>query len=78
MGSAPWSGKIAHAAEQLSPHATTSELCFGAWEPQLPSLCALGAVLCGEGSPDHSEEPVHRNEEEPPLAETRESLEDSA
>ena len=33
----PWSGKIPHAAEQLSPCATTTGLCSGAWEMQLLS-----------------------------------------
>ena len=36
----PWSGKIPHVTEQLSPHATTTELPSRAREPQLLSLRA--------------------------------------
>ena len=35
----PWSGKIPHAAEQLSPCATTTKPALLAREPQLVSLC---------------------------------------
>ena len=31
----PWSGKISHTAQQLSPWATTLSLCFRAWGLQL-------------------------------------------
>ena len=36
----PWSGKIPHAAEQLSPCTTTTSLTSRAHEPQLLSLRA--------------------------------------
>ena len=60
-GFEPWSGKIPHAAEQLSPCATTTE----------PARLEL--VLRNKRGRD-SERPAHRDEEWPPLAATRESL----
>ena len=59
-GFAPWSGKIPHAAEQLGPWATTTE------------PVRLEPVLRNKRGHD-SERPVHRDEEWPPLAATRES-----
>ena len=59
-GFEPWSGKIPHAAEQLSLWATTTE----------PARLEL--VLHNKRGRD-SERPVHRDEEWPPLAATRES-----
>ena len=59
-GFEPWSGRIPHTAEQLGPWATTTEPAH------------LEPVLCnkrGRGG----ERPVHRDEEWPPLAATRES-----
>ena len=59
-GFEPWSGKIPHATEQLSPCATTTEPAH------------LKPVLRNKRGHD-SERPVHRDEEWPPLAATRES-----
>ena len=59
-GFAPWSGKIPHAAEQLSPWATTTE------------PARLEPVLCNKRGRD-GERPAHRDEEWPPLAATGES-----
>ena len=59
-GFEPWSGKIPHAAEQLSPWATTTE------------PARLEPVLRNKRGHD-SERPTHRDEEWPPLAATRES-----
>ena len=59
-GFEPWSGKIPHAAEQLGPWATTTE------------LARLEPVLRNKRDRD-SERPAHRDEEWPPLAATRES-----
>ena len=59
-GFEPWSGKIPHAAEQLRPWATTTE------------PARLEPVLRKKRGRD-SERPVHRDEEWPPLAPTRES-----
>ena len=59
-GFEPWSGKIPHAAEQLAPWATTTE------------PVRLEPVLRDKRCHD-SEMPVHRDEEWPPLAATRES-----
>ena len=59
-GFEPWSGKIPHAAEQLSPCTTTTEPAH------------LELVLCNKRGRD-SERPTHRDEEWPPLAATRES-----
>ena len=59
-GVEPWSGKIPHAAEQLSPWATTTE------------PARLEPVLCNKRGCD-SERPAHRDEEWPLLAATRES-----
>ena len=56
----PWSGKIPHATEQLSPCATTTE------------PVRLELVLHNKRGRD-SERPAHRDEEWPPLAATRES-----
>ena len=55
----PWSRKIPHATEQLSPCTKTKPVCL---EP----------VLCNNRS-HCNEKPVHCNEECPPLATTRES-----
>ena len=59
-GFEPWSGKIPHAAEQLGPCATTTE------------PARLEPVLHNKRGRD-GERPVHRDEERPPLATTRES-----
>ena len=59
-GFEPWSGRIPHAAEQLSPWATTTE------------PARLEPVLRNKRGRD-SERPAHRDEEWPPLATTRES-----
>ena len=59
-GFKPWSGKIPHAAEQLGPWATTTE------------LARLEPVLRNERGRDN-ERPAHRDEEWPPPATTRES-----
>ena len=59
-GFEPWSGKIPRAAEQLGPWATTTE------------PARLEPVLGNKRGRD-SERPVHRDEEWPPLAATRES-----
>ena len=59
-GFEPWSGKIPHAAEQLSPWATITEPAH--LEPVLRN---------GRGR--DSERPAHRDEERPPLAATGES-----
>ena len=59
-GLEPWSGKIPHAAEQLGPWATITEPAH------------LEPVLHNKRGRD-SERPVHRDEEWPPLAATRES-----
>ena len=59
-GFEPWSGRIPHAAEQLSPWATTAE------------PARLEPVLHNKRGRS-SERPVHRDEEWPPLAATGES-----
>ena len=59
-GFEPWSGKIPHAAEQLSPCATATEPAH------------LEPVPRNKRGP-HSERPAHRDEEWPPLASTGES-----
>ena len=59
-GFEPWSGKIPHAVEQLGPWATITEPAH------------LEPVLRNKRGRD-SERPMHRNEEWPPLAATRES-----
>ena len=59
-GFEPWSGKIPHAVEQLSPCATITE------------PARLEPVLRNKRGRD-SERPAHRDEERPPLASTRES-----
>ena len=56
----PWSGRIPHATEQLSPWATTTE------------PARLEPVLRNERGHDN-ERPAHRDEEWPLLAATRES-----
>ena len=59
-GFEPWSGRIPHAAEQLSPWATITE------------PARLEPVLRNKRGRD-GERPAHRNEEWPPLATTGES-----
>ena len=59
-GFEPWSGKIPHAAEQLSPWATITE------------PVRLEPVLHNKRG-RNNEKPAHRDEEWPPLAATRES-----
>ena len=59
-GFEPWPGRIPHAAEQLGPCATTAE------------PARLEPVLRNKRGRD-SERPMHRDEEWPPLAATRES-----
>ena len=59
-GSSPGPWKIPHAAEQVSPCATTTE------------PACLEPMLCNGRGRD-SERPAHRNEEWPPLAATGES-----
>ena len=86
-GFEPWSGRIPHAAEQLSPcatatepalwspRATTTELaCHNYWarEPRLLRPARLEPVLRNKRS-HRSERPAHHNKEWPPLAATRES-----
>ena len=58
-GFEPWSGKIPHAAEQLSPGTTTTEPAH------------LEPVLCNKRG-RNNERPTHCDEEWPPLATTRE------
>ena len=60
MGSSPGLGRFPHAAEQLSPCATTTE------------PARLEPVLCNKRGHD-SERLTHHDEEWPPLAATRES-----
>ena len=59
-GFEPWSRRIPHAAEQLGPWATITE------------PARLEPVLRNKRGHD-SEKPVHRDEEWPPIATTRES-----
>ena len=59
-GFEPWSGRIPHAAEQLSPCTTTTEPAH------------LEPVLRNKRGRD-SERPAHRDEEWPPLTATGES-----
>ena len=59
-GFEPWSGKIPHTAERLGPWATITE------------PARLEPVLRDKRGRDN-ERPVHRDEEWPPLATTRES-----
>ena len=61
----PWSGKIPHAAEQLSPCATTPEaVSHSHWahEPQLLKPTRLELVLCNKRN-HRNEKPTHHNEE---------------
>ena len=74
----PWSRKIPHAAEQLSQCTTTTERVLQSpratnTEPmcQLLKPTHLEPVLHNKRS-HHNEKPMHRSEEQPPLAATRE------
>ena len=74
----PWSRKIPHAAEQLSPRATTTEpACHNYWSPctlgpmcrnywarvlQLLKPASLEPALCNKRS-HCNEKPMHRKEE---------------
>ena len=57
-GFEPWSGKIPHAADQLSPRATTTE----AHVPQLLKPARLEPVLHSKRS-HCSEKPAHHDKE---------------
>ena len=71
-GLIPGLGKILHAADQLSPCPTYS------WDPALgPTSRNYGARVLQLVKPK-SLEPVHPNEEYPPLAATGESLRESS
>ena len=61
-GFEPWSGKIPHAAEQLSPCAQLLSLHSRAREPQLLKPGSLEPVLCNQRS-HRNEKPAHCNEE---------------
>ena len=56
----PWSGRILHVVEQLSPCTQLPSLCSRAWELRPPSSHAL--------------EPMLRNKEQPQLITAEESL----
>ena len=51
-GLIPGLGRFHMLRSNCAHSATTSELCSRAWEPQLLSLCARGAVRHGEWSPN--------------------------
>ena len=68
MGSSPCQGRFPHAAEQLSPCATTTE----ARMPELLKPMRLEPVLHNKRS-HRNEKPTHWNEELLPLTATRES-----
>ena len=76
----PWPRKRPHAVEQTSLCTTTTEPALwspqatstGACEPRLLKPTRLEPVLRNKRS-HHKEKPVHRNEEQLPLATTRES-----
>ena len=63
----PWSGKIPHAMEQLSPRATATEA-------RVPGARAPQQEKPPQWEAHCSEKPVHRNDKQPPLTATRESL----
>ena len=69
----PWPGNIPHAAEQLSPCATTTKPVLRAHAPQLLKPACLEPVLYNKRSHDN-EKSTHHNVEQPQLAATRESL----
>ena len=62
----PWSRKIPHAIEQISPCTTTTEPMCRTYR----SRCALETMLHNKRS-HHNEKPTHCNEEQPLLAATR-------
>ena len=64
----PWSGKISHTVEQLSPCTTTTKLVL-----QLLKPASLKPVLCSKRS-HRSEKSMHCSEEQPPFLVTGESL----
>ena len=76
----PWSRKIPHVTEQLSPCATTTEPALQspqattteACMPQLLKPTCLEPVLCNKRS-HRNQKSAHCDEEQPPLATTRKS-----
>ena len=58
----PWSGKIPHAAEQLSPCATTTEPALYSLRATTAEPARLEPTLCNKRSHCH-EKPAHYNEE---------------
>ena len=72
-GFEPWSGKIPHAAEQLSPCATTTEPALQSPRATTTEPACLESMLRNKRS-HHNEKPAHSNEKQPPLAAASESL----
>ena len=72
-GFEPWSRKIPHATEQLSPCITTTGLVLWSLRATLLRPTHLEPML-RNGRSHRSEKPVHCSGEWPPLAATRESL----
>ena len=57
----PWSGKIPHGAEQLSPYATAIKPVFSSpGAVTTKTLCALEPVLCNKRS-HCNRKPAHKN-----------------
>ena len=69
----PWSGKIPHATEPLSPCATNTEPVFKSLQAATTEPARLEPVLSNKIS-HHNEKPTPQNEEEPLFTATRESL----
>ena len=69
----PWSGKIPHATEQLSPCAKNTDPVFQSLQAATTEPTRLEPVLSNKIS-HRNEKPTHQNEEEPLFTATRESL----
>lgn len=60
----PWSGKIPHTVEQLSPRAQLLSLRSGACKPVLLAFMCPRALMIPSERSHSSEEPMHHDEEQ--------------
>ena len=73
-GFSPWSGKIPHAAEQLSPCTTSTEPeCCDCWSPHTWSLCSAASHRNEKPAHPTKSSPCSRQLEKAPVQQPRSS-----